>query len=306
MRHNTVATTNTNTPANYYSYLFPDSTVRIKDITANNYYRPIVHHIANVLDIKSPYFNNPFQGNIYTKYTIDSIGIEYIYKRKLNVSVKDTLLIYLYQNTQKNFGYGWVNGPSIKTDYGTDTVFHIPLNYLYDKNLPDAANMKVLKVLLEASDTTTGTFNKVKLFKSDFNVPANGLAVCAVGFKPGYSYVANDTLSKTKNYFAFITHEVKGAGTIPYYTETHSTIFNKADWNRSYIVNTTIRYNYNSLGWNGSYMPPAAFVKNYGLEDHGFWYKISTNDVGIKDELADRGFSLGQNMGQYNFLGSTG
>jgi hypothetical protein len=63
-----------------------------------------------------------------------------------------------------------------------------------------------------------------------FQCPAEKLLASAVIFKPGYQFVLDDTITKTKNNFMFVSNEEKGTNTYPFYVP--------GDWNVSSIIKT--------------------------------------------------------------------
>ncbi len=289
--YNSVKKSNNITPVIGYSFLFPDSLVRIKDF-GGNIGRPPVHMIGNLFDIKSSYYQNQIQTNSFSTFTVDSISVEYLYKRKTASSVKDTLYVYMFVNSLSNLGLG--SFPNQMANYGADTVFFRTAKYTFGTNSPNATNLIINKIPLGDADTSKANAVKHKDIKINLNVAANGLVFCALSFKPGFTYNTNDTISKNKNIFAFVSYEERGLNTYPSYKETHKWNFLNADWSQSYIVPSSVRYNNNPNGWNGNFIPTYGFNKAYGLENHGIWYKITSTNVGVK-ELSENGYSLGQN-----------
>jgi len=303
-----------------YSYdLFSDSTVWTGN-AIDGYYRPDFHSFGNVLDPYADLFN--VQDNvIWTKstgYTVDSIELGYSYKRKHpNAAIVDTLVVYLYSNAvttnlatgsfetvppaisgwQQNFGLG-----------ANDTLWfkYLLYDYLTNKPLGTAplTGQVVIKVPLIASDTTIGikNFSLKRFTTNSFNVTPGKLAVSAYFFKPGYTYIANDTISKTKNVFSFISYEEQGTNTFPVYPGVCNQ--NTCDWNVSSILTTTERYNTSTNGWNGTYRPSWQLAKDGQPENHFISYKVTSTTVGIKETVGANGIKLAQNQPN-PFNGST-
>jgi hypothetical protein len=285
-----VDTYNGSTAKSWIGTLFPDSTVIV--CNSNGCFRPWVHLIGNVLDVRSAVFSTvkSIKWNIYNTYTVDSIGLGYSYQRHHpDPSIVDTLLVYLYSNaTAANLPTYYYTGS--KANYGVDTVRFRGMKYSYIANTPNAAGMVTIKVPLMASDTSAAGYLTYKEFSTNsFAIPGGRLVVSAFGFKPGYAYNANDTITKTKNTFAFLGYEESGDNTYPKYYP--------GEWNVSAIVPTVVRYNIDTIGYNGLFIPTYGWGQSYSTEHIYVSYKVTSNNVGISESAsAMNGIKLYQNQ----------
>ena len=278
------------TPAPSATYLFPDSTVQVDfGGTLGN---PSIHSIGNILDLKSIYFQPKITVNKFSALTLDSMSIEYFYERKTASSITDTLLIYLYTNASAANMPTYYYAGSL-ANYGVDTVYFKGMPYTYTSNKPSASGTILKKVLLTTADSAAN--GSMKDFLVNMTIPAGKLVGCGIAFKPGYTYTVSQNISATANTFGFTSYEEKGANTFASYIETHSPAYANADWNCSQIANSSVRYNINTLGYNGLYLPNWAFTQAYRFENHGIWYKVKNANVGI-NELEANGATLGQNV----------
>ena len=256
-----------------------------------------VHHLGDILDIRSNYFSQILGTNWdnTTTYNVDSVSIVYAYTRKVN-SI-DTLIFTFYQN---NPATNITNSGFIGTtasNYGTDTVSVKILKYTYTNNTPNASGVLTFKVPLDQTDTAEVLYGeKFIALPSAYSVGANKLMACAVTFKPGYNYVLGDS-ADSKNAFYFTSYEENGdgggTGTFPSYTDCN---YQSAacDYNSSHIVPIDVRYN-NAGTWNGRFIPSYAYTVGYGFEHHLISYHVNEGAVGIK-EVSNNDVNLEQNI----------
>jgi hypothetical protein len=260
-----------------------------------------IHHLGDILDIKSPYYTQ-ILGTAWdatTTYSVDSASMVYLYQRNPNITTDDTLIFTFYQNNPvANISSSGFIGTTA-ANYGTDTVSVKLMKYTYTTNKPNATSTVVVKVPLTAADTSW-TFYGEKFFAlpSPYVVGANKLMACAVTFKPGYSYVLGDTMDM-KNSFYFASYEENGdgggTGTFPSYTDCN---YQSAacDYSSSGIVPIDVRYN-QAGGWNGYFIPSYAYTVGYAFEHHLISYRVTDPAVTTgMNQLGTSGFVLEQNV----------
>ena len=287
------------------TYLFPDSIVNVEYGDGNGgttYGSPFIHNISNVLDVKSPTFQqaDSVYWNKFVPYTLDSVSLLYGYNRKHpDPTIVDTLIAYLFTNsTAANMVSNYFQN---LTGYTDDVNIKI-IKYKYATNVPDVTGMVTIKMPLTVADTAT-TFLRLKEFSTKdggasayLTVPAGKLVGCAFAFKAGYSYVAGDTITKNKNYFTIRSLQENGDNSLPTYMYCNPTPNEDiCDWNLSSIVPTDVRYNLSSAqSWKGLYIPSYAYTDGFAFEHHYISYKVTgTLNSGIK-ESAENELQLGQ------------
>jgi Secretion system C-terminal sorting domain len=252
-----------------------------------------VNHLGDVLDVRSAALQNyyGYSWNNANSYSVDSMSVMYAYTRALPTNIVDTLMVYLYYNTTNTIMPTYYF-TGMQADYGSDTLYFKALLYSYATNTPSASNKITIKVPLTDQDTAAAFF-RFKDFAVNYNVPGGKLVACTMTFKPGYSYVAGDSIDN-KNAFYFASYEEQGAGTFPLYTYCPNTSSSACDWNSSHIVPSDVRYN-NEPNWNGFYIPAYAYTAPYGFEHHLWWYKVTSTNVGVPENENDN-VSLEQNI----------
>jgi type IX secretion system substrate protein len=277
------------------NYLFPDS-LCFGEFGAGNFSGVWIHHLADMLDVKSQVFNiiDGVTWTAATAYSVDSLSILYGYTRMdPNPLVIDTLVVTMFTNATaaNNPSSGFIG--TTATNYLTDTVTFKNVKYTQPTNLVNAAGTYKFKILLTASDTAA-TFYREKMFAVPvpFNVPAGKLLSTDVQFIPGYSYALGDHIDYVHNAFFFTSYEEQGAGTFPTFYDCNYQSVN-CDYNTSYILPQDVRYN-NAATWNGLFIPAYAYTVGYAFEHHLISYKVTNPPTDI-DEL-NANFSLEQNQ----------
>ena len=267
--------------------LFDDSTVIVKAPTFN--YRPYLHLAGNVFDPGSNDMQTTFNysWSYNNSYTIDSMEVAGLYKRTTSSAIVDTLIIYLWTDLNLSNQTIFVGGHSCVP--AVDTVWCPEL--FYDStgtNMPKSTALTTIKVPLHEADSA----NFYQMFSTNnFAVPAHKILASAVRFKPGYSYVAGDTLSKNKNTFYMESIEPNGDTTLNIYT--------KFDFNMSYSIPTDVRYNldHRAGGWDGMFVTSYAWAAASGLDVFRINYLVTgTFDVGINESNSLGGIKLYQNQ----------
>lgn len=279
------------------NFLFPDTTILVE--YSDGFSGPWIHNLADVLDVSSAYFNDPsIHGgelvlNNTTPYRVDSLGMLFLYTRMINdPSIVDTLIFEVGVNASTTVLPTYYFGPgALATNLGTDTVFFKSPRYSYTTNTLNHVGKKTYKIPLTEQtymDSLANGLHYIEFATPDLpNVNAGKYVVMSAKFKPGYQWIANyDTLAN-KNSVRFVSYEEQPAS-YPLYT--------KRDYNASYIVPQDGRYN-NAGSWNGFFIPSFAYMgssPSYAYEHHAFYYKVSTQLIGI-NETANNGTVLYQN-----------
>lgn len=311
--------TGTTAAKTWWNYTFADSTVYVG--SSPSFYRPSVYAIGNVLDVTAPEYQvwDGINWDATVEYTIDSMEIRYLYQRNTNNTVVDTLLVYLYHNaTAANLGLYRYNAGTWTPNFGlsgSDSLwwkqqFFSSSSGTNNRPTTGAANgtapppsLVTIKVPLTIADTSWDYYG-FKAFQtygvgtsgsSPFLVPAGKLTAASMSFKPGFSYSPGDTITKSKNYFAFTFVEEQGSGTFPIYN-TCPYPHKICDWNVSSIINRQSKYNVGSPGWSGFYIPTWAFGAGYGMEHNWTHYKVTSTTTSIKEATTVNGIKLGQNQ----------
>ncbi len=281
------------------NYLFPDSTA-FGEFGAGNFSSIWVHHLGDMLDVKSSVFNS-IDGVTWTAataYSVDSMSIVYGYSRNdANTAVVDTLVVTMFTNatSTNNPNSGFIG--TTAANYATDTLSFKKLKYLQASNTVDAVGKYTFKIPLTIADTANTYYNE-KAFKVPvpFNVPAGKLLSTDIQFIPGYTYALGDHIDYVHNAFFFTSYEENGnaggAGTFPMYYDCN---YQSAacDYNLSHILPQDVRYNQAGT-WNGYFIPTYAYGITYGFEHHLISYKVVNPPTAITE--LNNNFSLDQNQ----------
>jgi len=287
----------------HVNYLFPDSLCFGTFGTTNS--GIWIHHIADVLDVKSPAFNVVDGVNWTTSdpFSVDSISILYGYTRHdPDPNVVDTLIVTMFTNVPAtNMQTYYYTGET--ANYGTDTVSFKELGYdqptntigANAENTITATGKIIIKVPLTIADTAEYYYyEKMIGIPGSLNVGAGKLVTTDVQFKPGYSYALGDLIDSQHNAFYFTAYEEKGAGTFPNYFACNMGSIN-CDYNASSILPMAVRYNMSPGVWNGFYIPSFAYGAGYAYEHHLISYKVTNPPLAV-NEIAGNHFSLFQNQ----------
>jgi hypothetical protein len=279
------------------NYLFPDSTVQ-GEFGTGNFSSVWLHHIGDVLDVKSGYFNvvDGLDWTAADAYQVDSMSIVYAYMR--NLTEIDTLVVTLETNvilsgTTNNFYSSGFLAPTA-TDYGTDTLGFKTLRYDQVNNVANATGKYTFKIPLDDADSDpTNYIEKAFALPIPFDVAAGKLLGCDIMFKPGYTWNSEDHVDDL-NAFFFASYEENGDGTFPTYTDCN---YQSAacDYNSSSTVPQDVRYN-TAGTWNGKFIPSYAYPDAGSYEHHLISYRV-TNPIPLSvKENAGNDFALNQNQ----------
>ncbi|HYV91044.1 MAG TPA: T9SS type A sorting domain-containing protein [Chitinophagales bacterium] len=263
------------------NYLFPDSTVLVNfDDGAGNTSEgaPWVHELGDVVDPLAFVFSyiDGVNFSSSTPYFVDSAGLYMAYERNTDASVVDTAIVYMFEGgvNSTNLPTYYYHGGNIPAEFGYDTIWVPFINYLPNSNKPSATGLKTFKIPLYESDSSSFYF--FKAFSTNHLAVLAGHKVgMAVTFKPGYSYNEDDNIVNTANVMFFASYEENGPGTFPTYTPN--------EYNVSSIIPTSVRYNIDTFGYNGLFIPCYAYTAPYSLERHLFIYKVTDGVSGIND-----------------------
>lgn len=240
--------------------------------------RPFIHSIATIIDPFSNYFSYFGKDQVVlSPYTVDSIGFLFYYTRELaDENIVDTLIFEYWKIEESEIPYYAIsefdNMESIYVEWDET-------NYQTSPNLPGIKgfNKYVKKVPLDASNVGVEADNFMSYisFKAGLSIGRWGIAGCAVSFKPGYTYVADDTLNNL-NYVEFVSLE-ESYGEYNNFT---------GDYNCSYVLPSgsiyypkdTIYYYNNDAYFNNTYKSSyfIDFPAEYPYEHHAFDFLIST------------------------------
>jgi hypothetical protein len=280
------------------NYLFPDSTVQ-GEFGTGNFSSVWVHHLGDILDVKSDFFAiiDGINWDATYAYQVDSMAIVYSYVR--NTTEIDTLVVTLLSNSVASNLYSSGFIAPTATDYGTDTLSFKSMNYSITQNMVSGSGRKTFKIPLDDTDgTLSGDYvEKAFAVPAGFNVPANKLLGCDIMFKPGYSWNSEDHVDDL-NAFFFASYEENGGsasgGTFQTYVDCN---YQSAgcDYNVSSIIPQDVRYA-NAGSWNGKFIPSYAYTVGYSFEHHLISYHV-TNPIPLAiDENTGNDFALNQNQ----------
>ncbi len=277
------------TVTTYYYHLFNDSTVQTlrKNSTSGAVTGDYVyaHHLGMIVDPRGDCFDAaPYQGNRFTKYTMDSIAIPYGYRRhNPNANIVDTLVIEIYAPSSVKLYSLTSSGVVLGT-----------LDYDYATNMGKAP-YKVVKVPLTIADTAVGSKMKFAVLSPALAIPARGQAIATYKYVSGQTYNTGDTLNADFDATAYpVTKKVNEFRTFIASETAHydqsSTVdptYNRV-YNNGLIAFSDLRYN-NAGGWNGVFVGGNAYTSSALIPDMNF--KITTLNVGInaaaKEFLSD-------------------
>lgn len=245
--------------------IFPDSEIIAGQFTTGETAYPQFIKAATMLDPK----NMPIQGiSAASPYTLDSIGIAYAYLRNTPPTVIDTLVVQIFKH-------------DVSLEYTTQSTYtYQDITYTYTNN--DITPSQVLATYTYLLDENDSSNFASEIFFNTSNVPSqaagNRIGV-VVSYKPGYTYSITDSID-LKNSFYVFSSEQNGLGTDPTYFGI--TGMGTSDLNTSYTLSTDVRYNINTLGWNGYFLPTWAWNTDYAAENHIIEFKVS-EVVGIQE-----------------------
>ncbi|HRG58975.1 MAG TPA: T9SS type A sorting domain-containing protein [Bacteroidia bacterium] len=283
----------------YANNLFPDTTILV-DYGTSGYSGPWIHKLADVLDVRSAFFNdqNIYPGELnpsidfLTYYNLDSIAVGFLYSRGLSdPNIVDTLLIEVAKAGNLQTSYFGPAAATLVSNLNTDTVYFKNIPYTQATNSFGVANKYAVKIPLTAAmefDTLDNGLNYIETViptSALGDIADNNLVISSLSYIPGYTWNTNIDTLDSKNAFRFIS-----------YKEIDGQFFNytKRDWNISYIVPQDVRYDL-AATWNDRFIPSVAYMggtsATYNYEHHFIYYKVSAGLVGL-NEKAESGFDF--------------
>lgn len=253
----------------FRNFLFPDSTVLVD---FSDGVGPVwKHSLGEVLDPSSPLFvsNGQTATEPHIPYTLDSIAIPYRYWRFQDAN-PDTLVVQVYKEPAINLQLnpGWTSGASYS---------NVP--YDYQERIGDSETL-TFKYLLTNDDTTADGTQKVLEFATNLSIPAGQKVAVTATYFPGNAYNVNDTID---TYATFsIDHRINA---FVFYDYRDNDILSEPGvYNNELCAPTDVRYNINTNGWNGEYIPGTAWVS--GLYYGDVYFKITFDSeypLGVDD-----------------------
>ena len=251
---------------NYFrNFLFPDSTVQVEYSSGMGYVWK--HSLGRALDPTSAYFvstNTILDSTV--SYTLDSIGFYYRYFR-FQDSLPDTVIVQIFENNKITFAPDpWGNGKS-----------YARVNYNYLKRKGALPSYEYVRLL---TDSDTATLNQGFLvFPVNITVPAGNKVAATITYFPGNPFTTGDTIDSylsqpaAKQINAFVAYDFRDndKNLDAYY------------YNNELNAPTSVRYNINTNGWNGKYIPGTAW--DDGIYHLDMAFKISTLNLGEDDAV---------------------
>ena len=253
------------TPLLIRATLWPDSLARIADPDGDFYW--FIHAMTDMLDPNSILINDTYiEDNLSVEfgagkeYQVDSVAFYYLYSRVTPPSIVDTLRVYVFGEgniTEQDFG-DWPSAGET-----TDVCY---ARYNSPNFRPTSAILETFEFLLTVADTSSALLARISE-AVDIQINKGDKVGMAFHFIPGQSYVLGDLLFDNGtgslgvlNNFDLITYE-EDDGLFPLSTVTDEGALSQAG-----VVETSIRYQTNPLGWNTTYYPAMGFGAGWRSE----------------------------------------
>ena len=248
---------------NYYrNYLFPDSTVQVE--FTGGFGSVWKHSYGQMCDPSSPNFINNTLIDANATYTLDSILVWYRYYRFQNQN-PDTVVIQVYEDNKIHFNESpW----SDQRSYGN-------VDYNPQLRKGDAPSYEY-KVLLGDADTATASQHAI-VIPVGISVAAGKKVAATVTFFPGNPFTPGDTIDPVTN--ATVVNKINAFAIYDY--KDADKIENQYFYNNGMLCTPGIRYDYDTLGWAGSYIAGNAYSSGYYYLDMAF--KLTSTNVGLDD-----------------------
>ena len=245
----------------YNTTLFPDSLVQALYGNGNSGVEldyVSTNGIGEVFDPKSPIYTHAIKQ--YNPYSVDSIGLAYIYNYVYEHGAAPDTLIFQYYS---------------KSTGGIDTSFipynpNLFVNYDYKRNLGTRA-ISQYKYILGAKDATSGSVKYITVPTngvSGINMKPNDLFAFTVSYRPGFVYQVGDTIDENWSTQPTNLHSHFRAIIANITTNT-------AESEQSLTVTKQVRYN-KLPGWNGLYIPGTAWSNYNQILASGFYIHART------------------------------
>ncbi len=273
--------------ADYYAVnIFPDTTM----LESGN--QPADGHIffhsyAVSMDPASSVFeeNGVNNFNDYTKYSLDSIDLGYVYSRNTASTVVDTLVMQVQVNTWgytlTSASYSWV-----QSIYGVSTmrvaaILHDTMSWKATSS--SAHNVGTYKWALNQADSSANPARFVKALSSALQLAGGDVVKATFTFVPGYTWTPNVDSIQMYNEFSFLTFGNASGNIYPYYVEN--------DLNTNQTLRT-FAYRDNT---DDTYEPAYFFISSpFPYQYHDVAMRFTGLNVGIENTTSN--FSVSQNQ----------
>jgi hypothetical protein len=244
--------------------LFPDTTIIYGQYTDGSTAYPQFHKAATMLDPKNMPYNS---WSTTTQYKLDSVAIAYAYLRNLPTNIVDTLVVQVIKYDA-----------SLEWDLTNASYQDITYDYTTNSITPSQV-LGTYTYLLNESDSSSYV-NEIAIATPGIPAQAGSNRIgVVVSYKPGFTWTITDSLFD-KNAFFIFSYEQNGVGTDPSFYGTIGV--GTSDYNCSYALPSSVRYNTNASGWNGYFIPEWAWTTPYAYENHIISFLL--NDVVGVDE----------------------
>ena len=254
----------------YRNYLFPDSTVLTE--FSSGFGSVWKHSYGQMCDPSSLNFINNTLIDQNADYTVDSVLLWYRYYR-FQHNNPDTVVFQFYEDPDITF---------VADPWSDDRSYaNVPYNPGTRKGSGFSSEVVVL---LGENDTATATQHGI-LVPVGVSVPAGKKFGATVTYFPGNSYSPGDTIDPVTT--ATVVNKIN-AFTIYDYKDLDK-ISNQYFYNNGMLIPSDVRYNYNSNGWDSSYIAGNAYNSGWYHLDMAF--KLTSNSVSV-NETNDNYFSV--------------
>lgn len=247
--------------------IFPDSTIYLGLNSSNE---PVSAWLHGAGDIINPSMTPSNWIDAWGETIIDSIDIFKGYTRMTASSVVDTLFVDFlksanataYLDVSTNGSYD--PGEFLMQPIGYDQ----PNNRLYNNQIK-----RTDTILLTEADSST--YVTSTLIDVNDTVKGGERYGIYVRFVPGFTWTSNDdTLTKYNTFYMTTREQETGKSPVQYWADNAGFA--------SYVLPVNVRYN-QAGGSNGNIIPTFAYADSWEYEHHYIWYKITSNELGIKD-----------------------
>jgi len=247
--------------------IFPDSTIYLGFNSSNE---PVSANLHGAADIINPSMTPGNWIDAWGEVIIDSVDIFKGYTRNTDSSVVDTLFVdFIKSGNASTYIDIIANG-----EYDPGEFSMQPIQYDYANNkLVGSQVIRTDTILLTEADSSTYITSTI----IDVNDTVKGEDRYGVfaRFQPGFTWTANnDTLTKYNTFFMVSREQETGKYPTQYWADNAGFA--------SYILPTIVRYN-QAVDFNGALIPTVAYTDVWKLEHHYIWYKLTSNELGIKD-----------------------
>lgn len=241
----------------FRNYLYPDTGALVE--FSGGYSTVWKHSFGEVLDPNSVWLRiENIKMDDTSKFRLDSVAINYRYFR-WNDNVPDTLRIQVYDKSKIRFRRtSWQSGAS-----------YANVEYDHIKRRGSSPTQEIV-YLLDNKDTALFAGQKTLKFPVNMTFDT-GLVAASYTFYPGEPSNIGDTIDvyidplATKKVNAFIVYEFRD--------EVPNVLADEG--NNGLTVTSSVRYNYNTNGWNGRYQPGTSWASSSGIYHSDMAFHIS-------------------------------